>query len=107
MAATTLFAEAVALVIDTRPASTTFGSPLVGAKIYAYAAGTSGAQNVYTDSSLSVAWSQPITTNSSGQSAGPIYVTPTPALKIDIQDSSGVSLPGYPVDNWSPCAVGS
>jgi hypothetical protein len=98
--------EPHALVIDTRPASTTFGNPLVGAKIYVYTTGTSTPQPVYTDSALSIAWTQPIVTNSSGQSNGAIYVTSTPSLKVDIQDSSGVSLPNYPVDPWTPGAVG-
>jgi hypothetical protein len=81
--------------------------PVVGAQIFVYIAGTSTPQDVFTDPGLSVAWDQPIETNLYGQTDGPVYVTPTPALKIVVLDEDDVPVPGYPVDDWSPAAVGS
>lgn len=105
MAAATLFAQPHAYVPDTRPASSSPGAPLVGAKIYAYTAGTVTPVALYTDSDLSIEWDIPIVTNSAGQSDGPIYVTPTPALKVKITDADDVDLPGFPADNQSPYQV--
>ena len=105
MSAATLFAQPFAYVADNRLTTTTPGVPLEGAKIYVYAAGTSTPQPVYHDSDLSSAWTQPIVTNAAGESDDPIYVTPTPALKVLITDATDVNLPGYPVDNMSPYAV--
>lgn len=107
MAAASLFAQPFAYVPDNRLSTTTPGAPLVGAKIYVYEAGTDTPEPVYTDSDLSVAWTQPIVTNAAGSSDGPIYVSPTPALKILITDADDVTLPGYPADAQSPYEVAS
>ena len=107
MAAATLFAQPFAYVPDTRAASTTPGAPLVGAQIRIYIAGLSTPQPVYHDSDLTTPWTQPIVTNAAGQSDDPIYVSPTPALKIAITDADDVDLPGYPMDDWSPYEVAS
>lgn len=107
MAASTLFAQGFLYVPDNRLGTDTPGAPLVGAKLYVYEAGTDTPQAVYTDSDLSVSWACPVITNGAGSSDGPIYTTPTPALKILITDADDVVLPGYPVDNWSPYEVGS
>lgn len=107
MAAPNLFAGPFLYVPDNRLNTTTPGAPLVGAKAYFYTTGTSTPQPVYTDAGLSVAWTQPIVTDASGKSTGPIYVTPTPALKILITDANDVNLPGYPMDPWSPYALGT
>jgi len=107
MAAATLFAQGFAYVPDNRLTTTTPGVPLVGAKIYVYLTGTSTPQPVYTDVGLSVAWTQPIVTNSAGESSGPIYVTSTPTLKVLITDANDVNLPGYPVAAWTPYALGT
>lgn len=107
MAAATLFAQPFHYQPDTREDSETPGAPLVGAQIYVYVAGTSTPTPVYADVDLSVEWAQPIVTNAAGQSDGPIYVTPTPSLKILIQDADNVDLPGYPMDNWTPYALES
>lgn len=81
--------------------------PNAGGFIYVYEAGTSTPQATYNDSDLQPGNqnSQPIVLDVNGQCL--MYLTPTPALKIDVQDSLGVSLPGYPVDDVSPAAVGS
>ena len=79
--------------------------PNDGGFIFTYEAGTSTPQATYTDSDLLVPNTNPIVLDSDGQCT--MYLTPTPALKIDVQDSDGVSLPGFPVDDVSPAAVGS
>lgn len=81
------------------------GDPVVGAKITTFEAGTSTPLNVYTDSDLTIAWSQPIVTNSAGQTSGPVYCFLTPAIKIVVVDANDVACPGYPMDNFSPSAV--
>ena len=99
MAATTLFSQPFLLVLDTN------GVPLVGAEATFFEAGTETPVDVYTDSALGTPWDQPIVTNAAGQSEGPIYVSPTPALKIVVVDADAASVPGYPMDDWSPAAV--
>lgn len=102
MAATTLFCQPF---WSARDAVTS--APLVGAKLSVFIAGTSTPQPVYHDSDLMTAWTQPIVTNADGQSTGPIYLTPTPALKLVAVDANNVPLPGYPFDDYSPAAVAS
>lgn len=101
MSANTLFSAPFLYVVDAD------GIPLVGAKATFFEAGTSTPQAVYHDSDLASAWLQPVTTNAAGQSDGPIYVTPTPALKIVVVDANDVPVDGYPMDDWSPSAVAS
>lgn len=101
MSAATLFAQPFAYIVDTD------GVPIVGAQITVFETGTATPQPVYTDSDLSVAWTQPITTNAAGQSSGPIYCTPTPSLKIVVVDANNVPVSGFPIDPWSPYALGS
>ena len=101
MAATTLFNGAFVLIQDA------LGVPVVGAKITTFTAGTSSPLDVFHNPDLTGAWSQPIVTNAAGQSAGPVYVSPTPAIKIVVVDANDVPVPGFPVDNWSPSAVGA
>lgn len=99
MAATTLFGGAFLYIVDED------GVPLVGAKITVFAAGTSTPEDVWHESDLSDAWTQPIVTNAAGQSAGPVYVSPTPSLKIVVVDADDVPVAGFPMDNYSPSAV--
>lgn len=101
MAAATLFAAPFIYVPDEN------GCPIVGAKITTFIAGTSTPLDVWTDSDLSIAWSQPIETNAAGQTDGPVYVSPTPAIKIVVVDADDVPVSGYPIDNWSPYEVAS
>lgn len=70
-----------------------------------FQAGTSTPEDVFTDSDLLVAWAQPLVTNAAGQTTGPVYVSPTPALKIVVVDALAVPVDGFPVDNWSPSEV--
>lgn len=99
MAATTLFGGPFLYLVDAD------GVPLVGAKVTIFVAGTSTPQDVYHDSDLGSAWTQPIVTNAAGQSTGPVYVSPTPALKIVAVDANDVPLDGFPMDDYSPSAV--
>ena len=99
MPAITLFSDPFLYLVDED------GKPLVGAKLYVYAAGTSTPQPVFHDSDLGSAWTQPIVTNAAGQSTGPIYLTPTPALKLVATDADDVPLSGFPMDDYSPAAV--
>ncbi len=101
MAATTLFSAPFVTIFDSD------GNPVVGAEIRVFAAGTSSEQDVFTDPALGTPWDQPIVTNAAGQTDGPVYVSPTPALKIVVVDSEGSPCVGFPVDSWSPAAVGS
>lgn len=101
MAATTLFNGPFVYIVDEN------GVPLVGAKITTFTAGTSSPLDVFTDSDLGVAWNQPIVTNAAGQSDGPVYVSPTPAIKIVVVDANDVPVSGFPMDNWSPSQVAS
>jgi hypothetical protein len=105
MAANTLFSGPYAYFADNRLTTDTPGVPLVGWKLYVYVAGSVTPEPVYHDSSLSTAWTQPIVGDASGISTDPIYVSPTPALKILVTDADDVDLPGFPIDNWSPSAV--
>jgi len=99
MAANTLFSDAYLYLCDDD------GKPLVGAQLFVYIAGSTTAQPVYHDSDLGSAWTQPIVTNAAGKSTGPIYVSPTPALKLVALDADDVPISGYPLDNWSPSQV--
>jgi len=101
VAANCLFSAPFLYIVDAN------GVPLVGAKATFFQAGTSTPQPVYHDAGLNTAWTQPVTTNAAGQSTGPIYVSPTPALKIVVVDANNVPVPGYPLDGWSPSQVAS
>lgn len=70
-------------------------------------AGTNTATPAYQTSSLGSAWAQPIVFNEAGSPDGPIYLPPTPALKVVYTDGDGVAVSGYPYDNYSPLEVGS
>lgn len=71
------------------------------------AAGTSTPQAVYHDSDLGSEWAQPIVFNADGQPDGPIFLSPTPALKILYTDENDVDVPNYPYDDYAPLAVAS
>lgn len=81
------------------------GNPIVGAQITTFVAGTSTPLPVYRNSGLSLAWTQPLVTNAAGNTTGPVYVSPTPAIKIVVVDADGAPVTGFPMDNWSPSAV--
>lgn len=68
------------------------GVPLSGGKIYSYEAGTSTPQACYTDSLLTIPYSNPIILQSNGRPAGPIYLLTTPAYKFVVTDANDVTV---------------
>jgi len=73
----------------------TDGAPLVGGKIYTYAAGTSTPIATYTDSGAGTANTNPIILDSYGQAN--IWLLDTVSYKFVVKDSTDVLL--YTVDN--------
>lgn len=92
-------------------AAVTFYLPLpgtptgVGYELSFQEAGTTTPTDVYTDSDLLVPWAQPIVFNAEGEPDGPIYLSPTPSLKVIFEDADGVAVAGYPVDNFTPPSI--
>lgn len=79
------------------------GTPTkVGYQLSFFEAGTDTPLDVWTDSDLTIPWSQPIILNATGNSDGPIYLTSTPTYKVVYEDENGVAIPGYPVDFITP-----
>ncbi len=70
------------------------GAPISGGKVYSFEAGTSTPLALYTDSLLTVAYSNPIILNSDGRPAGPIYMLTTPAYKLRVDDANDVTIIG-------------
>jgi hypothetical protein len=86
------------------------GDPAAGAKAFFYDAGTSTPKTVYSDSTLTTPYSQPVLANATGHftETGPIYGA-AGDYKLKVTDSTGgVGLPGvdlFPeVDNWTVLA---
>jgi hypothetical protein len=76
------------------------GNPLAGGKIYTYAAGTTTPQTTYTDSTGTIAHSNPIILDSAGRVAtGEIWVTSGASYKFVIQSSASVQIGSF--DNIS------
>src|SRR5262245_51970224 len=70
------------------------GIPVSGGKLYSYEAGTSTPLPLYTDSALTVAYSNPIILNAAGSVSGPIYCLTTPAYKFWLKDANDVTVRG-------------
>lgn len=73
------------------------GLPLVGGKLYTYAAGTTTPLATYSDASLTVANANPIILDANGEAV--IYVGPS-AYKFVLQESDGSAV--WTFDNYSP-----
>jgi len=72
------------------------GIILAGGKIYTYAAGTSAPQSTYTDSTGSIAHSNPIILDSAGRvPTGEIWITDGLSYKFVLQTSAGVQIASY------------
>jgi hypothetical protein len=73
------------------------GEPLAFGKLYSYAAGTTTPQATYTDSTQGTPNTNPVILNSRGECA--LWLDPTLSYKLLLQDSNGVQIAGWPVDN--------
>ncbi|WP_306127942.1 hypothetical protein [Roseovarius sp. MMSF_3350] len=71
------------------------GDIVAGALAYFYEAGTTTPLEVYSDSAGTVAVSQPLTADATGTFAATFA---TQNVKVDVQDTEGASLPGFPSD---------
>lgn len=79
------------------------GSPLSGAKLYFYEAGTTTPRDVYSDTGLSTAISQPVVADSAGRFED-IYMA-ADDYKAVLQNSASVEV--WTQDNYTPAAPGS
>ena len=66
--------------------------PISGGKLYSWQAGTATPQAIYTDSALTVPFSNPIILNSAGRPSGPLYLLTTPAYKFRVDDANDVTI---------------
>lgn len=82
------------------------GALIPGAKAYFYITDTTTLQNVYTDSALSVAHTNPVVADANGF-FDPIYLDDTLNYKVNVTDASDSSLPGYPVNDLAALNVTS
>lgn len=73
------------------------GIPLIGGKIFTYAAGTNNPKPTYTDVAGTVAQANPIILNSRGEPANAIYWSGS--YKVVVQDALGNII--YTVDNYN------
>lgn len=71
------------------------GRPLNGGRLYSYAAGTSSPANTYTDSTGSVANTNPIVLDAGGRAG--VWILPTVPYKFTLRDRNGVLI--WTVDN--------
>lgn len=79
------------------------GNPISGAKLYAYEAGTTTPQDVYSDAALSTAISQPVVADSAGRFED-MYLA-TSDYKFVLKDASDVTI--WTQDDYTPPASGS
>lgn len=79
------------------------GTPISGAKLYAYEAGTTTPQDVYSDAALSTAISQPVVADSAGRFED-MYLA-TSDYKFVLKDASDVTI--WTQDDYTPPASGS
>lgn len=73
------------------------GIPAVGAKLFVYAAGSTTKQNSYTDSTGTVAQSNPIILNARGEPASPIWLTAGQSYKFVLSPSTDTDPPTSPI----------
>lgn len=94
---------ATAIITSFNPINDSNGDPVSGAKIYVYNVGTTTPRNIYSDTGLSAAVSNPIICNSAGRTTtdggttvGMVY-TATGSYKIVVKTSADATL--YTLDN--------
>lgn len=70
------------------------GNPLSGGFLYSYVAGTAFGtpQSLYTDSGLSIAYTNPVELNTAGRPTGPIYMLASPAYDLILKSSALVTI---------------
>src|SRR5271167_1103260 len=73
------------------------GNPLAFGLLYSYVAGTVTPQATYTDSTQTVQNQNPITLNFRAEAQ--IWLDPTLSYKFLLTDSTGNTIPGWPIDN--------
>ncbi len=73
------------------------GTPLANGLLYSYAAGTTTPQATYPSQSEVTPNTNPITLNARGECA--LWLDPTLIYKINLTDSLGNQIAGFPVDN--------
>lgn len=73
------------------------GAPLVGGKVYTYAAGTTNPKATYTDSAGKAQQQNPIPLNARGEPAAPIFWSGN--YRVDLYDAAGNLV--YTVDNYN------
>lgn len=73
------------------------GRPLAFGKLYSYIAGTTTPTPTFTDSTGSTPNTNPVILNARGECA--LWLDPTQGYKLNLTDSSGNQIPGWPVDN--------
>ena len=79
------------------------GTPAAeGYQLSFFEAGSSTPLPVWTDVDRTIQWAQPIVFNADGNPDGVIYLSDTPAYKVQYLDDNDVAVPGYPIDNISP-----
>ena len=82
----------------------TSGALLAGALAEFFISGTTTQQNTFTDETLATPRDNPVEADGDGVFP-PIYLDDTLSYKVDVTDSLGVSLPGYPVNNLATDAT--
>lgn len=73
------------------------GKSLVGGTLTVYLAGTTTLVTTYQDNLLTTANTNPITLDANGECL--IFTDPNKRLKFLLKDSTGATIPGWPVDN--------
>jgi hypothetical protein len=78
------------------------GTPLIGGKVYTYAAGTTNPKQTFSDPAGTTPQANPITLNVRGEPASPIYWSGN--YRVDVRDALGNLV--YSVDNYSTDPLG-
>ena len=73
------------------------GNPLAFGKLYSYIAGTTTPTPTYTDSTGLTPNTNPVILNARGEA--PVWLNPAQGYKLNLTDSAGNQIPGWPVDN--------
>lgn len=87
-------------LLDQKPQYTLASSALAaGGSIHFFESGTSTPKDVYGEPALSTNLGSVITLDSDGRHSEDIHLNDDAAYRIDVRDSDGASIPGYPLDD--------